>query len=65
MKHTQIVTEDSWEPEEFRLKDGIDPASVNWEKEIEFMTIVNDGLTRLQQKLDNIIEQRRKTQNAN
>lgn len=58
MNYSQNKFDDLGPPETFKLKDGIDPATVDWKKEIELMKIVNDGMNILQQKLDNIIEQR-------
>jgi hypothetical protein len=61
----EFLDEKNLKKEPFKLKDGIDPATVDWEKEIQELIKLRDGLRSTIQKVHKIFEKRKNGQNEN
>jgi hypothetical protein len=52
----EFLDEKNWKKEPFKLREGVDPSTVDWDEEIRQMIKLRDGLRMTIQKVHKIFE---------
>jgi hypothetical protein len=61
----EFLDEKNLKKEPFKLKEGVDPATVDWQEELRKLTVICDGLQQMNEKLVKIFERNRARRNEN